>query len=109
MTIQCRDWHAWLNTMPPKPDDFHVIGDVLVGNPGIHPVLTMRVSEGTNPSILTLDLHLVQQPGIWPQIVTCAPAKFDRVMPPNSSNYEAVEIYSNGEQIAFIDHIAVTS
>ena len=109
MGTQCRDWQAWLNTMPPKPDDFHVVGDVLVGNPGIQPVLTMREPQGINPAILMLELYLVQQPGMWPQVVTCASARFSRVMPPHSKNYEAVEIFSNGKRIAFIDHISVVS
>lgn len=30
-----RDWYAWNNLMLPKPDDFHVVGEVQVGNPGI--------------------------------------------------------------------------
>lgn len=109
MAAQCRNWQAWLNTMPPKPDDFHVTGDVLVGNPGIHPALTMREPQGINPTILLLDLHLIQQPGMWPQVMTCAPARFDRVMPPNATNYQSVEIYSGNEQVAVIDHVSVVS
>lgn len=109
MTTQCRDWHAWLNTMPPKPDDFHVSGDVLVSNPGVQPILTMREPQGINPTILILDLNLVQQPGMWPQVMTCASAKFDRVMPPNAANYQAVEIFSQGEKVVLIDFISVVS
>lgn len=109
MTTQCRDWHAWLNTMPPKPDDLHVVGDVLVSNPGVQPTLTMREPQGINPAILLLDLNLVQQPGMWPQILTCASARFNRVMPPKSPNYQAVEIYSQGQQIALIDTISIVS
>jgi len=107
MTTTCRDWHAWLNTMPPKPDDFHVAGDVLVANPGVQALLTMR--EPQSSSILILDLHLVQQPGIWPQLMTCTCARFDRVMPPNSINYKSVEIYQDGTKIALIDNVEVVS
>jgi hypothetical protein len=109
MTTKCRNWHAWLNTMPPKPDDFHVSGDVLVGNPGVTPVLTMREPQGINPTILLLDLHLVQQPGMWPQQMTCAAAKYSRVMPPGSKNYTAVDIYADGERVALIDIVSVVS
>lgn len=59
MTLESKAWHAWLNTMPPKPDDFHVAGDVIVGNPGILPQLTMREPQGINPTTLVLDLHLI--------------------------------------------------
>ncbi|MBC3809862.1 hypothetical protein [Undibacterium aquatile] len=109
MAIQCRDWHAWLNTMPPKPDDFHVAGDVVVGNPGVEAIFTMREPQGINPTILILDLYLNQKPGNWPQVMTCAPAKFSRVMPPNSTSYQAVEIYSQGQKVGFIDHVSVVS
>lgn len=72
MTMQCKDWHAWLNAMPPKPDDFHVAGDVFVSNPGIIASLTMRAPQGINPTILILDLNLIQRSGMWPQVMTCA-------------------------------------
>ena len=26
--METRNWYAWINTMPPKPDDFHIIGEV---------------------------------------------------------------------------------
>lgn len=103
MATECKDWQAWLDKMPPKPDELHVVGDVTVGNPGVQPTLTMRAPQGINPSILMLDLHLVQQPGMWPQVMTCAPARFDRVMPPGAPDYTSVEIYSDGKRIAQID------
>lgn len=109
MTTTCKDWYAWLNTMPPKPDDFHVTGDVLVGNPGILATLTMKTPQGFNPSILLLDLHLVQQPGMWPQVMTCVQTRFDRVMPPGAQPYTAVEIFSDGNRIALIDKVDTVS
>lgn len=109
MTTVCRDWHAWLNTMPPKPDDFHVAGDVLVSNPGVEPLLTMREPQGINPAVLILDMHLVQRPGAWPAVMTCQAATFQRVMPPGAPNYQSVEVYSDGTQVAFIDHVEVAS
>jgi hypothetical protein len=109
MTATCKDWYAWLNTMPPRPDDFHVTGDVMVSNPGIIALLTMKSPQGINPDILLLDLHLVQQPGMWIQVMTCAQARFDRVMPPGSKLYTAVEIFSDGKRIALIDKIDIVS
>lgn len=109
MTAECRDWHAWLNTMPPKPDEFHVAGDVLVSNPGVEPLLTMREPQGINPTVLILDLHLVQRPGAWPTVMTCQSATFRRVMPPRAQNYRSVEIHSDGAQVALIDHVEIIS
>lgn len=103
MVTQCKDWQAWLDKMPPKPHELHVVGDVMVSNPGVQPTLTMRIPQGINPAILMLDLHLVQQPGMWPQVMTCAPVRFDRVMPPGAPDYASIEIYSNREQIAQVD------
>jgi hypothetical protein len=103
MATQCKDWQAWLDKMPPKPDELHVTGDVMVGNPGVQPTLAMRNPQGLNPAILILDLYLVQQPGMWPQVMTCASVRFDRVLPPGATDYTSVEIYSDGEQIAQVD------
>lgn len=109
MITNCTNWHAWLDTMPPKPDELHVVGDVEVGNPGIEAFLTVRVPQGINPAILLLDLHLFQKPGNWIQKVTCTQVRFRRVMPPNSELYSAIEIFQNGERIAFIDEIPEVS
>ena len=45
-----RDWHAWINLMPPGPNQLHVIGEVQVPNPGVEAcILTYQAklkSEG---------------------------------------------------------------
>ena len=38
----------------------------------------MREPQGINPAILMLDLHLVQKPGMWPQVLAVAHARYDR-------------------------------
>lgn len=48
MVTQCKDWQAWLDKMPPKPDELHVTGDVMVSNPGVQPTLTIRVTKLPN-------------------------------------------------------------
>jgi len=108
MTTKNKDWHAWLNTMPPRPDTLHVVGDVMVANPGVTPVLTMREPQGINPNILILDLQLVQQPGMWPQVVTSVQARFDRVIVKQSS-YTSVDVYLNGSKVTSIDHIDIVT
>ncbi len=105
----CGVWHAWINQMPPPPDHFHAVGDVEVGNPGIEVFLTVKVPQGINPAILQLDLHLVQKPGMWPQVTTCLQARFDRVLIPGSTLYTAVEIFHQGQRVLLIDPVEIVS
>lgn len=102
MTIETKDWYAWINAQPPKPDDFHVVGKVLVGNPGVLAQLSVKHPQGINPDILLLDLHLVQQPGVWPQVLTWKQARFDEVLTSSSPSYTNVEVFFDGESIANI-------
>lgn len=97
-----KDWYAWINSMPPKPDDFHVIGKVRVGNPGILAYLCMKEPQGFNPNILLLDLHLIQQPGNWPQVVSWAMARHDEALPPGGPQYTDVEVFFDNASIARI-------
>jgi len=103
-----RNWYAWNNLMPPKPDDFHVIGEVYVANPGIKAELVYREPQGINPAILQLDLHLIQQPGIWPQAFTWTQARFDKVYCPKESHYTQVEIFHDNQVIETLDVDTVT-
>lgn len=86
--------------MPPKPDELRVCGDIMVSNPGVRPMLTMRNPQGSNPAVLILDLYLIQQPGMWNPVIVCAQVRFDRVIPFGAAGYTSVEICSDGEQIA---------
>ena len=51
-----RNWHAWLNTMPPGPSTLHVVGDICVESAGTVVLLVAREPQGFNPSALMLDL-----------------------------------------------------
>ena len=96
--IATRDWYAWNNTMPPKPDEFLVVGEVQVPNPGVDVVLVPRNPQGINPKILLLDIHLHQRPGIWPQLVVWKPARYDKV----NANYESVQVFCGNDVIVTI-------
>ena len=96
-----RDWYAWNNLMPPKPDDFHIVGEVQVGNPGIVAKLFPKEPQGINPDILLMDLVLVQQPGNWPQVVTWVTARYDKIL--INSTYKRVEIFCEGNKIADVE------
>ena len=92
-----KDWFAWNNLMPPGPATFHVVGQVQVPNPGVVAYLQYKTPQGINPQILLLDLVLVQQPGIWPQVISWAEARYDRVG--IELKYSNVNIFCDGELI----------
>ena len=94
------DWYAWLDTMPPKPDNLHVVGSVLVPNPGVYAVLCKAVPQGINPAILILNLHLIQKPGIWPQVMTWAQARYDEVIASTASAPTQVQVIHDGSTVA---------
>lgn len=96
--IVTRDWYAWNDRMPPKPDQFHVVGEVQVPNPGVDVLLSPRVPQGINSKILLMDLLLHQRPGIWPQVVAWKPVRYDKI----NADYESVEIYYDGTNIVQI-------
>ncbi len=98
--LESRDWYAWLNKMPPPPDDFHVVGEVYVPNPGIVPILVPRVPQGINPAILLMDLVLTQLPGIWPQVFVWKTVRYDKVG--RNFLYKQVQVFCGDEVIADI-------
>jgi hypothetical protein len=100
--MDTRNWRAWIDLMPPNPGDFQVTGEVYVSNPGIRPELTPAIPQGINPAILLLDLKLVQQPGMWTQVMTWAKTNYKETTTPKSQRYSEVEIHFNGESIAQI-------
>lgn len=104
--METKDWYAYIDSMPPKPDHLHVIGEVYVPNPGVKAYLCPREPQEDDSTTLLLDLHLVQEPGVWPQIMTWIQARYDKVLSPTSIRYKKairykkVEIFSDGKLIA---------
>lgn len=96
--IRSQDWYAWINRMPPPPDDFHVTGEVLVANPGIEPLLVPKQPQGINPGILLMDLLLCQRPGVWPQLLTWKPVRYDKTRP--GVAYEQVQVFCGDQVVA---------
>ena len=78
--INTRNWYAWNNFMPPKPDFFNVIGEVEVSNPGVQVLLCPPESTDLNQDIISLDLILVQQPGTWTTNTTWTKARYDSII-----------------------------
>ena len=43
MSTDTRNWHAWIDVMPPRPlHSLHVSGEVHVANPGVEAFLTAK-------------------------------------------------------------------
>jgi hypothetical protein len=97
--VTARNWYAWNDLMPPRPNHLHVVGEVQVANPGVLALLSSKEPQGINPNILILDLHLVQQPGIWPQHTTWAQATYTKI---EFQPYYQVSILFGGKEIATI-------
>ncbi len=88
-------WYAWNNLMPPKPDDFHVIGCVEVGNPGVEVYLCERTPQGPNEEHIQLDILLYQKPGPWPGVVTTREVTFSKL----NATYKVAEIFCGRELV----------
>lgn len=101
--LASKDWFAWNDLMPPKPDAFHVVGEVQVGNPGVEVLLVPRTPQGINPQILLMDLLLIQRPGIWPQLVVWKSVRYDKV----NSTYRQVQIFCGADLVADVPVVDV--
>lgn len=88
--------------MAPKPDDFHVTGELFVSNPGVWAKLHVREPQGINPNILMLDLHLFQRPGMWPQVMTWAQCRYDITLSPSTPKYSDVDVLHDGTSIVSV-------
>ncbi len=99
-SIDSRDWYSWINLMPPPPDEFHIVGEVYVSNPGVDPLLTPKQPQGINPDILLMDLYLCQKPGIWPQVFVWKPVRYDKVL--QGTKYTQVQVFCGETIIADI-------
>jgi hypothetical protein len=91
MPIATRDWYAWNNLMPPKPDVFHVTGEVEVQNPGTDLWLLPKIPQGINPRILLMDL-IVKSPGGSAPEVIWKTVSYEKP----KITYDRVHIFYNG-------------
>lgn len=77
--IRTRDWYAWADLDPARPDELHVIGQAEVPSGGVEPLLSAR-PPGGDPTILLLDFLLLQRPGPWPLATVWKPLRYDRAV-----------------------------
>jgi hypothetical protein len=86
--IDVSDFYAWVDKMPPGPASFHVAGIVTMPTPGYDVSLVYASPQGINPRDLILDLQIRRRPGVWPQVVTPIPVRYD--VETGASNYTSV-------------------
>lgn len=100
--MEKRKWAAWVNAMPSKPAELHVVGEVEFPHPGWHGYLRERVPQGINPTILMLDLVLVEQPGIWPEVMTWRAVGFHKAVA-KPDQYAAIDVQFDGKKFEYLD------
>ncbi len=93
--VATRDWYAWNDLMPPRPDHFHIVGEVEVPNPGVDAELVPRKVKGKKT--IAFDLVLIQRPGIWPQVLTWKPVRYDKVL--TGTKYSTAEVWCGEKRI----------
>lgn len=105
MTIATMDWSIQNDRMPGSGDSFRVRGTVTVAHPGITPVL-VKPDIQDKSFALNLDLELVQEEGMFSQVLTDKVVCFE--MPGNHSNIPFVRVFHEGELLTIVDEIITT-
>ena len=86
--------------MPPKPDDFHVTGEVLVPNPGVIGLLRRIDAPDEQDGVIDLEMILLQRPGNWTQQEVWLDLRYDKVLP--TSSFSTARIFCNRTEIASV-------
>ena len=99
------NWYSWVNLMPGTVGsdgltELRIIGNVLVANPGVNVSLTVG-DQGFNPEVLVMNLELVQEPGIFPAVLTWKQATFEQSINMDYQNYTAIQLFHNDEFVAY--------
>jgi hypothetical protein len=87
--IETSDWYAWMDLMPDATRTLHVQGVVTMPTPGYNVKLAPASPQGINPRILILDLKITPRRGIFPQVVTKIPVRFEQ---PDAVAYQSVHV-----------------
>ena len=107
IVLETKNWRAWIDLKPPRPNRFHIASDVLAGNPGVQALLVVQEPEGITPAILQLELRLIQQSGEWPPIPTWVKAEYYQMLAPGGVKRTQVDIVVNGAPFATVPVIEV--
>lgn len=75
--LDAKAWSARIDRTPPPPDSLHVVGTVTLANPGVLAHLKPAAQQGSDATILVLDLETEQQPGFWAQMLVERELRYD--------------------------------
>lgn len=106
MFIESKSWTAQNDLMPsPEGSTFRVRGTVVVGHPGIVPVLSLSKIQDKSTA-LNVDLNLEVQDGFFLQVVTEKEVLLE--LKGNHTNVPWVTIFHDGRILARINDIQTT-
>ncbi|MFK0094114.1 hypothetical protein [Pseudomonas sp. NPDC090592] len=104
MIIECKDWKAQHDKMPPGAR-LRVHGTITVSHPGIVPVLVKRRIQDKSFA-LALELQLKQEEGMFNQVVCDKQVHIE--LPSDHGPIPKVDIIHDGKLIATITDIIET-
>lgn len=104
MIIECKNWHAQYDKMPPGAR-VRVNGTITVSHPGIVPVLVKRAIQDKSFA-LALELELEHEEGNFMQVV--CDKVVDLELPGERGPIPKVDIFHDGKLIATITNIIET-
>lgn len=106
MIIETKDWYAQNDLMPsPQGPCLRITGTVVVANPGIEPVLSMRAIQDKS-FVLALELTSRELDGIHLQVVTEKSVRFE--LPGDHRHVPWVTIFHEGRLLTTIKEIEET-
>jgi hypothetical protein len=76
VTYKTKDFSAHISAIPPGPRTLIVSGTVVVGHPGHKVTLEPAAPQGINPNILLMKLTVERVEGIFPQVETEIPVRW---------------------------------
>ncbi len=94
------DWHAWNNRMPMSDQAVHVTGKAGVNSGGWKASLTKRSDQGTNASLLLLNLDV--SPPRGPTIQPMLELKLDYTETNSAGKYQRARIFCVEKLVADI-------
>lgn len=96
-----RNWSAWENRQPPGPPRLHVTGEVETPSAHKVPRLARAIPQGINPSILILNLTVVETGETAPEVVAFRRVHYQETVEPGK--FKQVQINCDGNVIALLE------
>lgn len=95
------DFSAWINLQPGSENKLIVVGKVTTFGGNMVPTLTEIVPQGINPSILLLELTIVDTGKPGTKDISPRPVRFEK--PASKGQYSQVDISFEDETCLLLD------